>query len=48
MGFSLERFFAELLEILDSDISAGKKCMRIYKITIEAKKYAQECGMIRQ
>ena len=48
MGFSLEVFFNELFEVLDSDISAGAKCKRIYKIVIDARQYAKECGMLKK
>jgi hypothetical protein len=46
MGFSLDSFFNELFEVLDSDISASRKCRRIYQIVIDARQYAKECGML--
>jgi len=46
MGFSLEMFFDELFEILDSDMKAAKKIKLLVKVIYEAKQYAKECGHI--
>lgn len=46
MGFNLEMMFEELLEILESDKKAAKKCKEIKREVLAAKKYAEECGYI--
>ena len=47
MGFSLELFFNDLIEVLESDMKAAKKIRLIIRIVTEAKKYAKECGQIK-
>jgi len=44
MGFSLERFFEELKELLAVDINPEDKLARMEVLVIESEKYAKECG----
>lgn len=47
MGFSLDLFFADLIELLESDMKAVKKLRKLAAIVADAKAYAKECGMLR-
>ena len=52
MGFSLERFFEELLELLDDSAKndagdAASDLRRIEELVKQEQKYARECGQIR-
>ena len=46
MGFSLEMFFKELLEILDKDQKAKKTVTQLRKLIGENHEYAKDCGLI--
>lgn len=48
MGFSLELFFDELFEVLDSDMKAARKVRKLMAIIIAARTYAKECGMLKE
>ncbi len=48
MGFSLESFFAELFEILESDVKDSKKAKLMRKVIMDGYVYAAECGQIEQ
>ena len=52
MGFSLERFFEELLQMLSDSAKneagdAASDLRRIEELVIERQKYARQCGQIR-
>lgn len=47
MGFSLELFFKELQEILDTDQKAAKKIRELSQLIEREKKYAEECGQLK-
>lgn len=48
MGFSLDTFFDELFEILDSDAKAAVKVRKLYSCIKQAKQYAKECGRLKE
>ena len=46
MGFSLELFFNDLMELMDSDMKAAKKLRHLAKLIADARAYAKECGKL--
>ena len=47
MGFSIERFFEEMKELLARDMKPKQKQREIEALVYRAEKYAKECGQIR-
>jgi len=47
MGFNLEVFFEELLEVIDNKASNDyEKCDKLDELIRAAHKYAKECGHV--
>ena len=47
MGFSLGVFFDDLIQIIESDSKPKKKWALLVKCIYDARKYAKECGQLR-
>ena len=48
MGFNLEMFFDELIEIIDSDMKIHKKWNVLCRAIMNGYKYAKECGHLKK
>ena len=46
MGFSLDQFFAELLEILAKEQKAAKTVRELSTAIRDAERYARQCGQL--